>query len=161
MNYAISQIFQFCNVVLFLKLSFFVTFVVFYINICFVFYDESIQAVQQYLIAQAHYLCCNLRSSHRRCSLKKVFLKIFQFHRKASVLKSLLTYNFGLQTQVFFCKFFKIFKNTFFFRTPPVATFVPYVLSLLLLVIVSESLTCFPKLSILTYLHLTFHLICW
>ena len=38
-----------------------------------------------------------------RCSVKKMFLKIPQ------------------NSQVFSCKFCEIFKNTFFYRTPPLA----------------------------------------
>ena len=46
----------------------------------------------------------------RRCCYK--FCK---FHRKAPMLES--------PTQVFSCEIFEIFKNTFIYRTPPVATF--------------------------------------
>ena len=46
----------------------------------------------------------------RRCCYK--FCK---FHRKAPMLES--------PTQVFSCEIFEVFKNTFIYRTPPVATF--------------------------------------
>ena len=50
------------------------------------------------------------RSSHRRCSSKRVFLKTY-------------TYNFIKETpiQVFSCEICEIFKNNFFYRTPQVA----------------------------------------
>ena len=53
----------------------------------------------------------------QRCSVKKVFLKISQIHRKTTVPDS------GKETlaQVFSCEFCKISKNTFFHRTPLVA----------------------------------------
>ena len=49
----------------------------------------------------------------RRCSLKKVFLEVSQ--RSASLLKK------GTLVQLFPCEFCKISKNTFSYRTPPVA----------------------------------------
>ena len=64
-----------------------------------------------------------------RCSTNKVFLKISQNLDEnactgVSFLKKLQACNFikkETPTQVFFCKFCKIFKSTFFHRTPPVA----------------------------------------
>ena len=53
-----------------------------------------------------------LRSSRPEVSVKKVFLEIFQacnFIKKESL------------AQVFSCEIFEISKNTFYYRTPPVA----------------------------------------
>ena len=64
-----------------------------------------------------------------RCSIKKVFLKISQNSqeitcaRVATLLKKTLV-------QLFPSKFFEIFKNTFFHRTPPVAASVVLVSTL-------------------------------
>ena len=54
-----------------------------------------------------------------------------KFHRKAPVLESLFKKVAGLKAysfikketpaKVFSCKFYEIFKDTFFYRTPPVA----------------------------------------
>ena len=70
------------------------------------------------------------RCSHRRCSLKKVFLKFRKIHRKTSVPESLFKTVAGLRSffikkghlaEVFSCEFCEIFKNTFFHKTPTVA----------------------------------------
>ena len=51
----------------------------------------------------------------RRCSLKYVFLKICNIHRKASVLKSLFNKVVYLTpTQMFSCEIWEIFKSPFF-----------------------------------------------
>ena len=52
----------------------------------------------------------------RRCSVKKVFLEISQNSQEGCnfIKKKTLT-------QVFSCEFCKISKNTFSYRTPPVA----------------------------------------
>ena len=67
----------------------------------------------------------------RRCSVKKLFLKILQnVHENTCARVSFLiklqveACNFIKKetlAQVFFCEFCKIFKNSFFNRTPPVA----------------------------------------
>ena len=49
----------------------------------------------------------------RRCSVKKVFSKISQIHRKTSVP--------GCLAQVFLLESCEMLKSTFFYRTPPVA----------------------------------------
>ena len=60
----------------------------------------------------------------RRCSVKEMFLKISQdsqenasarvsFFKKKSVKKETLA-------QMFSCEFCEIFKNNYFYRTPPV-----------------------------------------
>ena len=67
-------------------------------------------------------------SSHRRCSIKKIFFKNFRkiywkglcqsllfFCRPAILFKKTLT-------QMFFCEICKMFKNIFFYITPPGAT---------------------------------------
>ena len=63
----------------------------------------------------------------RRCSVKKVFLKISQNSQKntcarVSFLITLQVLGTVLETlaQVFFCGFCEVFKNTFFYRAPPV-----------------------------------------
>ena len=58
----------------------------------------------------------------QRCSAKKVFLKILQNSRKTQVS----AYNFVKKencAQHLSCKFFEIFKSTFFNRTPPAAAY--------------------------------------
>ena len=52
----------------------------------------------------------NFRSSHRRCSVKKVFLEISRNSQEKENLE-----------QVFSCEFYEISKNTLFYRAPPVA----------------------------------------
>ena len=66
-----------------------------------------------------------------RCSVKNVFLKFLQIHRKTPVSESLFLIklqNFSLQlcfkkafTHVFFCEFCKNFKNTYFVKHMHVA----------------------------------------
>ena len=65
------------------------------------------------------------KSSHRRCSLKKVFLQISQnslenTYARFSFLIKLPATLLKKETlvEMFSCE---IFKNTFFYRTPPVA----------------------------------------
>ena len=73
----------------------------------------------------------NVEAVSVRCSIKKVFLKISQDSLEntrvgVSFLIRLQACNFikkETATQVFSCKFCKIFKNIFFFRTPPGAPF--------------------------------------
>ena len=59
------------------------------------------------------------RSSHRRCSVRKVVLRNFKFTGKH--LCQSLFFNNSIKkehlAQVFFCKFCEIFRNTFY-RTP-------------------------------------------
>ena len=62
-----------------------------------------------------------------RSSLSQMFFKI-------GILKNFTTFNGKLQqdrefntpTQVFSCEYCQIFKNSFFYRTPPVAASVSY-----------------------------------
>ena len=63
------------------------------------------------------------RSSHQRCSIKKLFLKISQYCQESPVLGSLFNKVAGLKacnfieetpTQVVFCEYCEIFKNTYF-----------------------------------------------
>ena len=70
----------------------------------------------------------NSRSSHRRCSIKVDNLKISQNSLENTCVRvsfliklQALTCNFIKKealAQVFFCEFYEIFKNTFFYRTP-------------------------------------------
>ena len=54
------------------------------------------------------------RSSHRRCSTKKGFLKISQYSHNIPVLESLFNKVAGLKAEVLSCKYFEIFKSTYF-----------------------------------------------
>ena len=66
----------------------------------------------------------------RRCSVKKVYLKISQNSQKNTFAGVSFLIKFQAEAcrfikketpaLVFSCKFCKIFKNTFFYRTPPV-----------------------------------------
>ena len=53
------------------------------------------------------------RSSHRRCSIKKVFLKFRNIHRKTPVLESVF-FKKETQTQVLSCEYCEILKKTYF-----------------------------------------------
>ena len=57
------------------------------------------------------------------CSVKKLFLKISEIHRKIPVLESILIKFSKIETltQVFSCEVCEIFKSTSFYRTPLVA----------------------------------------
>ena len=55
-----------------------------------------------------------------RCSSKKVFLKISQYSQKNTCV-GVSFYCKETPAQVFSCEYCKIFKNSFFYRTPPVA----------------------------------------
>ena len=68
----------------------------------------------------------------QRCSVKKVFLKILInsqestcarvfFFDKVASLRPVTLLKKETLAQVFSCEFIKIFKNTFFNRTPPMA----------------------------------------
>ena len=66
----------------------------------------------------------------QRCSVKKIFLEISQNSREntctrdSSLIKLQAACNFIKKTplaQVFSCQFWEISKNSFFYRTPPVA----------------------------------------
>ena len=52
------------------------------------------------------------RSSHQRCSTKKLLLKIYQYSQKTPVLESL--FNKETPTWMFFYEYCKIFKNAYF-----------------------------------------------
>ena len=66
-------------------------------------------------------------SSHRRCSVKKVFLEISQNSQENSCAKV----SFLTLAQVFSFEFCEIFENTFFYRTPMVAASILHPYSLL------------------------------
>ena len=67
------------------------------------------------------------RSSHQRCSIKKVFLEILQNSRESNCARVLVLIKLELSatllkkrlTLVFSCKFCEISKNTFYYRIPP------------------------------------------
>ena len=54
------------------------------------------------------------RSSHQRCSIKKVFLKILQTSQENTCVRVS-----GLTAQMFFCEFCKNFKGIFFTENLP------------------------------------------
>ena len=82
--------------------------------------------LQQFLLISP-----STEAAAQRCSVKKVFLEISQnLQENTRVTVSFLIKlqaedcNFIKEEsliQVFFCEFWEIFKNTFFYRTPPVA----------------------------------------
>ena len=51
----------------------------------------------------------------RGCSLKPVFVEILENSQESNFIKK------EAVAQVFSCKFYEIFKNTFYYRTPLVA----------------------------------------
>ena len=53
-----------------------------------------------------------------RCSSKWVFLKILQYSQKNKCWSLLQLYQKETPTQVLFCKYCNIFKNSFFYETP-------------------------------------------
>ena len=57
----------------------------------------------------------------RSCPVKKVFLKISQNSQENTQACNFIKKE--TEAQVFSCEFSKIFNNTFFHRTPPVATY--------------------------------------
>ena len=61
------------------------------------------------------------RSNHRRCSVKKGFLRNFAKFTGKHLCQSLrpATLLERVSAHVFSCEFCKISKNTFFYRTPP------------------------------------------
>ena len=63
----------------------------------------------------------SLEAVARRCSVKIVFLKISQNSQETSAQHLPLTLlKKEALAQEFYCEFWKIFKNTFSYRTPPV-----------------------------------------
>ena len=56
-------------------------------------------------------------ADYRRCSVKKVFLKISQNSQENTCARV----SFLIKLQAFSCEFCKIFKSNLFYRTPPVA----------------------------------------
>ena len=82
---------------------------VFFNGKCLTFFCQFIS-----LLKNIHY-----RSSHQRCSVKKMFLKISQNSPENTCACNFITKE--TLAQVFFCKFCEISKNTFSYRTPPVA----------------------------------------
>ena len=70
----------------------------------------------------------NFRSSHPRCSVKKLFLEISQNSQENTCARASFLIKFSFikketLVQVFSCEFCEISKNTFSYRTPPVAAF--------------------------------------
>ena len=70
-----------------------------------------------------------------RCSSKYVFLNILQVSQENTFVGMSVNKVAGLQlyqketsTQLFSCEICKIFKNTFFYRTPPMAVSVNFAL---------------------------------
>ena len=76
-------------------------------------------------------ICLGDRSSHHRCSIKKVFLKISQISQENTTLESLFNKVEGLKVfnfikketppRLFFCEYCEIFRKNFLYGTPPVA----------------------------------------
>ena len=66
---------------------------------------------------QLTFLYCGetIRSSHRRCSIKKLFLKILQYPLETPVLESLFKKVSGLKApkQVFSCEYCENFKTAY------------------------------------------------
>ena len=58
----------------------------------------------------------------RRCSVKKVFLKVRQNSRENTCTRASFLTKKNTLAQVFSCQFCEIFKNTYFYRTLLVAT---------------------------------------
>ena len=86
--------------------------------------SESSEDVSLQIFKRALFLSDYLWDSEAvfpRCSVKKVFLEISQ----NSWEKTCIRVSFLKETlaQVFFCEFYEISKNTFFHRTPLVATY--------------------------------------
>ena len=87
----------------------------------------DIQVREQYFIYCVFEKCVLVRafkSSQPEVFCKKVFIKIRKIHRETPVPESQKACNFikkGNLAQVFSCEFYKISKNTFFYRTPLVA----------------------------------------
>ena len=82
-------------------------------------FNPSCQIQKQLLFQGSH-----LRSSHNRCSVKKMFLEISQnSHESTCARVSFLIKFIKKETlvQVLSCEFCKISRNTFFQRTPLVA----------------------------------------
>ena len=64
--------------------------------------------------------CCKIEATIQRCSVKKVFLKIFQNSQKNPWTR--VSFKIKLQLKVTAsCEFCEIFKNTVFYRISPVA----------------------------------------
>ena len=74
---------------------------------------------------------CNAEAVVRRCSVKKVFLEISQNSQENTCARDFLLIKLQAKAcnfikkeslaQVFSCEFYKISRNTFSYRTPPVA----------------------------------------
>ena len=91
---------------------------------------NSFNLSSRYLLISAHFLWIswknqkNFKSSHQKCSIKKVFLQILQNSQentcaRVSFLIKLLVWVLQLikketLAQVFLCEFCQIFKNNFF-----------------------------------------------
>ena len=79
----------------------------------------------------------NFKSRRQRCSIKKVFLEISQISQEntcARVSFLIKPRNFvkkGTLAQVLSCEFCEISKNTFSYRTPPVAVSIENISKLL------------------------------
>ena len=104
----------------------------------------------------------NYRSSHQRCTVKKVLLKISQNSQENTCAR--VSFLIKLQAeacnfikketlaQVFSCEFCEIFKNTFFRRTPLVAASVTINMKLHSMFRVVKRI---QQISLITYVCLT------
>ena len=89
--------------------------------------------MEQYI--RSNFFChlCNIRSSHPEVFCKKDVLRNFaKIERKhLAILKKLQACNFITKenlAQLFCCEFCEISKNTFSYRTPPVAASAIYLM---------------------------------
>ena len=77
-------------------------------------YSQSIfsQNISLFLL-----ICFGDRSSHQRCSAKKLLIKYSQYSQEKNYV--------GVSTQVFSCEYRKMFKNTYFEEHLRTAAFAP------------------------------------
>ena len=92
-------------------------------NLCFFF---MFSGYEMETLAKNGLYC---KSSHRRCSVKKLFLKILQYSQETSCVgvnkdACLQLYQKETPTQAFICEFREIFKNTCFEKHLRMAAFV-------------------------------------
>ena len=94
----------------------------------------SMKGLEWLLFLACFLLQCQYRSSHRRCSIKKVFLEISQKSQentcaRISCLIKVQAWGFRQNETLalmFSCDFCKISKNTIFYRTPHIAASANY-----------------------------------
>ena len=68
--------------------------------------------------------CCKIEAVIQMYSVKSLLLKILQNSQKHPCARASFLIKLQLKrhsAQIFSCEYFKSFKNTFFYRTPPVA----------------------------------------